>query len=227
MTKIRLEKFTDTVSEEHTELHTNSSYTIGREEENSIVINDIQVSRKHLKISSNDKDFYIEDLDSTNGTWINEKKITKTVKLRHGDQINLGKSKTYFMFWRGPGTLDITTDLKLNTSSKSSQKRAIEISESKREVYINGEILSPDHITFNIFFKLYDNEGEVLTKEALDECWPEKERDSHGDGALTERIYEIRKLINKAFKDKNKGTEFIKTLPKVGYKFTNQNMPNK
>ncbi|HVO84525.1 MAG TPA: response regulator [Syntrophobacteria bacterium] len=43
---------------------------VGRTEENDFQINDYSVSRKHLKIARNDNKYVVEDLGSSNGTWI-------------------------------------------------------------------------------------------------------------------------------------------------------------
>lgn len=51
------------------------SYIIGRSSKNDIVINDRNVSRHHLQITSNNNTFFIKDLSSRNGTFINGKNI--------------------------------------------------------------------------------------------------------------------------------------------------------
>jgi pSer/pThr/pTyr-binding forkhead associated (FHA) protein len=45
--------------------------TIGRSSDNSISIQDLSVSRKHAKITFSRDRYFIEDLASQNGTWIN------------------------------------------------------------------------------------------------------------------------------------------------------------
>lgn len=66
--------------------------TIGRAKEgNNIVINDIRVSRNHLQIIlDDDGSYYAIDLDSTNGTYVNGKRITNRVLLKEGDTIVIG-----------------------------------------------------------------------------------------------------------------------------------------
>ncbi len=66
--------------------------TIGRERGNSIVIDDPLVSRVHCIVHRIRNSWYIEDAGSTNGTWINEKKLLpgKSIRLKPEDTIKLG-----------------------------------------------------------------------------------------------------------------------------------------
>jgi pSer/pThr/pTyr-binding forkhead associated (FHA) protein len=63
---------------------------IGRDPANDFVIDEIEVSRNHAKITHKMKDYVIEDLNSTNGTFLNGKKLNKPEKLKDGDLIGLG-----------------------------------------------------------------------------------------------------------------------------------------
>jgi hypothetical protein len=71
--------------------------TVGREITNDIVINDQQVSRRHLRFTRNPQDgptsFTVEDLGSSNGTFINEERLSgASHKLKNGDVIQLGET---------------------------------------------------------------------------------------------------------------------------------------
>lgn len=65
--------------------------TIGREEGNSIQLNDERVSRFHVKIQEDHEKLILTDLESTNGTKVNGEDIKLRV-LRYGDIIGLGRS---------------------------------------------------------------------------------------------------------------------------------------
>ncbi len=64
---------------------------IGREEGNSIQLNDERVSRFHLKIQEDRDKIVLTDLESTNGTKVNGEEIQLRI-LRHGDLISVGRS---------------------------------------------------------------------------------------------------------------------------------------
>lgn len=69
--------------------------TIGREEGNSIQLNDERVSRFHIKIQLDHDDLVLTDLESTNGTKVNGEEIQLRI-LRHGDMITVGRSTMLF-----------------------------------------------------------------------------------------------------------------------------------
>jgi diguanylate cyclase (GGDEF)-like protein len=66
---------------------------IGRDEAASIMIDDASVSRRHARLylegSGAETSVVIQDLDSTNGTFVNRKQVQRS-RLRHGDRIHLG-----------------------------------------------------------------------------------------------------------------------------------------
>jgi pSer/pThr/pTyr-binding forkhead associated (FHA) protein len=65
--------------------------TIGREEGNSIQLNDERVSRYHIKIQEDHEKLVLTDLESTNGTKVNGEDIQLRI-LRFGDMITIGRS---------------------------------------------------------------------------------------------------------------------------------------
>jgi pSer/pThr/pTyr-binding forkhead associated (FHA) protein len=69
--------------------------TIGREEGNSVQLNDERISRFHLKIQEDQNKLVLTDLESTNGTRVNGED-TQLRLLRYGDVISLGRSVLLF-----------------------------------------------------------------------------------------------------------------------------------
>lgn len=65
--------------------------TIGREEGNSIQLNDERVSRFHIKIQLDHDNLVLTDLESTNGTRVNNEEVQLRI-LRFGDMISVGRS---------------------------------------------------------------------------------------------------------------------------------------
>jgi pSer/pThr/pTyr-binding forkhead associated (FHA) protein len=72
-----------------------AAVTVGRLSDNTIVIDNSAVSSRHIRIAREGPQFVVEDLESTNGTFVNGDKITKRA-LRHGDTILVGKHKIFF-----------------------------------------------------------------------------------------------------------------------------------
>ena len=69
--------------------------TIGREEGNTIQLNDERVSRYHLKIQQDHDDLVLTDLQSTNGSRVNNEEVQLRI-LRKGDLISIGRSVILF-----------------------------------------------------------------------------------------------------------------------------------
>ncbi|MFH0975626.1 MAG: FHA domain-containing protein [Spirochaetota bacterium] len=68
-----------------------NAVTIGRDESCDIVIADNLISKKHCRINiSNEGHYIIEDLDSTNSTYLNGKRLKKPFQLTYGDRIIIG-----------------------------------------------------------------------------------------------------------------------------------------
>ena len=72
-----------------------AAVTIGRLADNAIVIDNPAVSSHHVRIAREGPQFVVEDLGSTNGTFVNGDRVTKRA-LRHGDTILVGKHKIFF-----------------------------------------------------------------------------------------------------------------------------------
>lgn len=64
--------------------------TIGRSPDADIQIDNLAVSKRHAKLIKQKDQYAVEDLNSTNGTFLNDEKITKAI-LKHNDVVNIGK----------------------------------------------------------------------------------------------------------------------------------------
>ena len=64
--------------------------TIGRNPDNDILIDNLAVSDRHARIIRGSDGYVLQDLDSTNGTFVNEKKVGQ-IALQAKDAIDIGK----------------------------------------------------------------------------------------------------------------------------------------
>lgn len=67
---------------------------LGRDITNDIVINDPEVSRHHCRLTRTPTGYTLEDLGSTNGTFVNGQRLTGVRPLLNGDTIGLGETVT-------------------------------------------------------------------------------------------------------------------------------------
>lgn len=70
---------------------------VGRDPDNDIQIDNVAVSRFHAKIYRGSHPFYVEDLDSTNGTYLNGTLVNWKSALSHNDKITMGKHTLVFI----------------------------------------------------------------------------------------------------------------------------------
>lgn len=73
-------------------LRMNREIVIGRSSDLDMVLVEDMVSRRHAKISSTDTEIFIQDLGSTNGTFVNGEKVAGRAQLHEGDRILVGTS---------------------------------------------------------------------------------------------------------------------------------------
>jgi two-component system, cell cycle response regulator len=76
-----------------------TEFTIGRDEGNHIVVDLDNVSRKHAKLTRRSGQVFLGDLNSTNGTYLNDQEVPKggETQLRSGDLIKVGGSIFKFL----------------------------------------------------------------------------------------------------------------------------------
>jgi pSer/pThr/pTyr-binding forkhead associated (FHA) protein len=70
--------------------------TIGRHEDNTIILDNPRVSGYHARIDKTGSDYILTDLQSTNGTFVNNQNVVSQ-KLRHGDRICIGEHFLLFV----------------------------------------------------------------------------------------------------------------------------------
>lgn len=72
-----------------------AAVTIGRLPDNTVVIDNPAVSGHHARVVRNGDDCVVEDLESTNGTYVNDRHVTRHT-LKHGDVVLIGKHTLRF-----------------------------------------------------------------------------------------------------------------------------------
>ena len=72
-------------------------WTIGRNDDNNFVVRDRWISRNHSMLQCTDGgDFYLIDLGSRNGTFVNGRRVSIPVTLKNGDRLTLGQTQLDF-----------------------------------------------------------------------------------------------------------------------------------
>ena len=77
------------------ELSETTATSVGRAKANDLIVNDVAVSSQHCRIRPEDGVFVLHDLNSTNGTFVNERRVTSQ-PLAEGDVIKIGETHLQF-----------------------------------------------------------------------------------------------------------------------------------
>jgi pSer/pThr/pTyr-binding forkhead associated (FHA) protein len=84
--------------------------TLGRDLSSDVVIGDSEVSRTHARLSWQDDGYVIQDLKSTNGTWVNGRPVILPARLTAGDKVTLGKVSIFVYELIPESVTDTTRD---------------------------------------------------------------------------------------------------------------------
>ncbi len=90
--------------------------TLGRRPYNDIVIDNLAVSGEHAVLQMTGNEVYMEDLNSTNGTYVNGKAVKKQL-LQNNDTVEIGKYKIKYMNEAAAATFDKTMVMKAGAIS--------------------------------------------------------------------------------------------------------------
>ncbi len=69
---------------------------LGRADKCHVVLSDAYASQIHARIFRRDGGYFIEDMGSTNGTYLNRKRVTSPTAVGRGDRIRIGKTELEF-----------------------------------------------------------------------------------------------------------------------------------
>ncbi len=76
-------------------IHVTTPFQIGKKNNNDLIINNEYISHNHVIIYSRNKELWIEDLGSTNGTSLNENPLKTPMVLKNNDRIDIGGSVVF------------------------------------------------------------------------------------------------------------------------------------
>ena len=74
--------------------------TVGRHPDSDIFLDDVTVSRRHAEVRRDGTRYWVRDVGSLNGTYINHT-LTEDAELRDGDELQIGKFKLVFVHGTG------------------------------------------------------------------------------------------------------------------------------
>ena len=84
--------FVKSESQQGVELEVTDVTVLGRSSETDVVLDDPYASEFHMRLVAQDNGITLHDLGSTNGTYVNGRRVTAPTQLRRGDTIQVGKT---------------------------------------------------------------------------------------------------------------------------------------
>lgn len=163
--------------------------TIGRDSANDVIIDHALASRRHARLERNETGFYVRDLNSTNGTFVNGEPIKGTHLLHHQDQIIVADTIITFH------DSDATARGPLPPEILRAVQEDLRVDSQAKAIYVKGQVLNPSLTVkeFQLLELLYNRKGQVVSKEEIArKVWDYEVYDYNAIDAL---IYRVRQRI--------------------------------
>ncbi len=173
---------------------------LGRAIENEIVIVSKRASREHAHVRRDGRRVFLDDLGSTNGTFLNGERVLGSMQLRDGDEISIGE--IMFIF-HDP-----------DTTTRETPFPELEVNIQAGIVRLNRHAIQLSPKEFSLLAYLYENRGKVCSKDEIGRTvWSE-----YQVGIYDYQIENlIRRLRTKIESDANAPVLLI-TVRGLGYK---------
>lgn len=181
--------------------------TIGRWEDNDIVVDDRWVSRHHARLVREGDQYRIEDLDSKNGTFVNGQRIIQPTALMDGDQIQVTPLITLTFVDYG-STAPLPGEV---------QAPCLELDTTGRQVYVRHRLLEPplSQAQFTFLALLAEEPGRVYSREeVVAAVWPEDQAEGISDEAIDALVRRVRLRLRELDAEQ----EYIITVRGYGFK---------
>ena len=93
---------------------------IGRATDNTLILNEGTISGYHARLSYQNEQWWLEDLGSRNGTFVNELPVSEPLVVTYGDMLGFGKTRLRLVSGIPPRK-EIQKDQKNNTNASNMQ----------------------------------------------------------------------------------------------------------
>jgi DNA-binding winged helix-turn-helix (wHTH) protein len=189
-------------------------FVIGRGASCSLVLPERQVSREHIRIYSEDDTYFLQDLNSKNGTWVNGEQVKGgTVNLRDGDEISIALA-VRMTYVASEATAPLMMDEKLPSKGVLRLDR-----ESRRVFVVDQEVDPPLSLPqYRLLELLYDGDGRVCTRdEVINAVWP----DAVGEGVSEQAIDALVRRLRDRLSESEPDMQFVVTVRGHGFRLNN------
>jgi pSer/pThr/pTyr-binding forkhead associated (FHA) protein len=165
-----------------------------------IVITSKRVSREHARLVRDGRRVMLEDLNSTNGTFLNDERILEPMELRDGDIVNVGDVKFTF---RDP-----------DTTIGGMLRVELDLDASAGIVRVNRRVVNLSPKEFALLMHLYERRGKVCSKDEIGKAvWPE-----YQEGIYDYQIENLVRRLRARLEPDPGNAQLLITVRGLGYK---------
>lgn len=193
---------------------TGTVISIGRRDDNDVVVDDRSVSRHHAQIRRTGELHVVQDLDSRNGTSINGQRIAAPAALRDGDELQLGSAVRLLFVDSAPQA----------RAPVPAAAGGLKLESEKRRVHVCGALLTPplSRAQFTLLALLAEQPGRVCSRsEIISAVWPDDEAEGISDAAIDALLRRTRLRLLELDPDHN----YIVTVRGHGFLLENTPQP--
>jgi hypothetical protein len=186
---------------------------LGRDDECDIVLPERQVSRQHIRVFREDQRFFIEDLASRNGTWVNGQRIQGLQEIFDGDEIHVALAIRLRFIGSG-ATAPLPFELPKNIGGR------LRLDREGRRVFLDDREIDPPLSLpqYRLLELLFINEGRVCTRDTVVETvWP----DVMGDGVSEQAIDALVRRLRDRMGEYDADHQYIVTVRGHGFRLDN------
>ena len=175
------------------------------------------ISRQHFQIRCQDDVFFITDLDSTNGTFLNGERLTSQQerRLRDQDLIGMAGDQVLFRFLDPVKTITIDSSSLIQATPRANTELIVD--SGSRDVMVRGEKLAPplSKKEFDVLKLLYLGRGNAVSRDEIAKAgWPER---SEAD-VTPEEIDQYIRRLRRRIEENPSQPKLIVTLRGHGYR---------
>lgn len=197
-TSEQVPSLTDPTGREH--LLTGQTTTIGRALENDIVITSKRISREHARVRREGWRAILEDMGSTNGTFLNEERVLHPMELHDKDRISIGDVTLIF------NDPDITY--------RDSPFPELEVNVAAGVVRVDRHMVTLAPKEFGLLAYLYEHKGEVCSKDDIGSAvWPE-----YHEGVYDYQVENLIRRLRAKLEPDPANPQMLLTMRGLGYK---------
>lgn len=186
---------------------------IGRDDTCDVVLPERQISRQHVRIYLEENQYYVEDLGSRNGTWVNGERLEGTRELYDNDEIHIALA-VRLQFVGSGATAPLPFELPSNIGGR------LRLDRESRRVFINDVELDPPLSLpqYRLLELLYNSGGRICTRDTVVETvWP----DVVGEGVSEQAIDALVRRLRDRLLEHDPDVQYIITVRGHGFRLEN------